>query len=77
MSTVPSTTIISNLKNATAATANTLKSANIGGIDMPGMLALALSKANELKICLTLIVKSTDAADANLTTLNDILASLS
>jgi hypothetical protein len=77
MSTVPSTAIISNLKSATAATANTLKSASIGGIDMPGMLALALSKANELKVCLALIVKSTDAADANLTTLNDILASLS
>jgi hypothetical protein len=44
---------------------------------MAGMLALALSKANELKVCLTLLVRSTDAADPNLTTLNDILASLS
>ena len=43
---------------------------------MPGMLALALSKAAELKVCLTLIVRSTDSADANLTALNDILASL-
>jgi len=41
------------------------------------MLALALSKANELKACLTLLVRSTDGADPNLTTLNDILASLS
>jgi hypothetical protein len=46
-------------------------------MDMAGMLALALSKANELKVCLTLVVKSTDSADPNLITLNDILASLS
>jgi hypothetical protein len=77
MSTIPSTTIITNLKNSTTATANTLKSANIGAIDMPGMLSLALSKATELKVCLTLIVKSTDGADPNLPMLNDILASLS
>jgi hypothetical protein len=44
---------------------------------MPGMLALALSKANELKVCLALLAHSTDAADPNLLTLNDILASLS
>jgi hypothetical protein len=44
---------------------------------MPGMLALALSKANELRNCLMLIVRSTDGADPNLTVLNDILASLS
>jgi hypothetical protein len=43
---------------------------------MPGMLSLALTKANELKVCLTLIVRSTDPADPNLTNLNDILASL-
>jgi hypothetical protein len=43
---------------------------------MPGMLALALSKATELKVCLTLIVRVTDSADPNLTTFNDILASL-
>jgi secreted protein with Ig-like and vWFA domain len=77
MSTIPSTTIIANLNSATASTANTLKSAGAGGVDMAGMLALALSKANELKLCLTLIVRSTDAADPNLTELNDILASLS
>jgi hypothetical protein len=76
MSTVPSTTIITNLKTVTSSTTNTLKSAGAGGIDMAGMLALALSKANELKVCLTLLVRSTDAADPNLTTLNDILASL-
>ena len=76
MSTTPSTTIITNLKSVTLSTANTLKSAGTGGIDMPGMLALALSKAAELKVCLTLIVRSTDSADPNLTTLNDILASL-
>jgi hypothetical protein len=46
-------------------------------VDMTGMLALALIKANELKTCLTLIVRSTDGADPNLVTLNDILASLS
>jgi secreted protein with Ig-like and vWFA domain len=77
MSTVPSTTIITNLKTVTSSTTNTLKSAGAGGIDMAGMLALALSKANELKVCLTLLVRSTDGADPNLTTLNDILASLS
>jgi hypothetical protein len=76
MSTVPSTTIISNLKAATTPTTNTLKIAGTGGVDMPGMLALALSKAGELKVCLTLIVRSTDGADPNLTALNDILASL-
>jgi hypothetical protein len=77
MSTIPSTTIITNLKDATLSTANTLKSAGSEGIDMAGMLALALSKAVELKVCLTLIVRSTDGADPNLTALNDILASLS
>jgi hypothetical protein len=76
MSTIPSTTIITNLKTMASSTANTLKSANAEGIDMPGMLALALSKAAELKVCLTLIVRSTDSADSNLVTLNDILASL-
>ena len=76
MSTIPSTTIITNLKSVTLSTANTRKSANTNGIDMAGMLALALSKAAELKVCLTLIARSTDSADANLTTLNDILASL-
>jgi secreted protein with Ig-like and vWFA domain len=77
MSIVPSTTIITNLKTVTASTTNTLRSAGAGGVDMVGMLALALSKANELKACLTLLVRSTDGADPNLTTLNDILASLS
>jgi secreted protein with Ig-like and vWFA domain len=76
MSTIPSTTIITNLKTVTLSTANTLKSAGAGGIDMAGMLALALIKAAELKVCLTLVVKSTDSADPNLATLNDILASL-
>ena len=76
MSTIPSTTIITNLKTLTLATANTLKSAGAGGIDMQGMLALAFSKAAELKVCLTQIVKSTDGSDPNLTALNDILASL-
>ncbi|MFZ0420472.1 MAG: hypothetical protein WAM04_20380, partial [Candidatus Sulfotelmatobacter sp.] len=76
MSTVPSTTIITNLKNMTSPTANTLADANAEGMDMPGMLSLALTKANELKVCLTLMVRSTDSADPNLTNLNDILASL-
>lgn len=76
MSIVPSTTIITNLKNLTAPTANTLVDSNVWAIDMPGMMASALSKANELKGCLTLIVRATDAADSNLATLNDILASL-
>jgi hypothetical protein len=77
MTTIPSTTIITNLKSVSLSTANTLKNASTNGIDMAGMLALALVKAAELKVCLTLIVRSTDSADANLTALNDILASLS
>jgi hypothetical protein len=77
MTTIPSTTIVTNLKSLSASTANTLKSAGAGGIDVAGMLALALSKANELRVCLTLVVRFTDAADPNLITLNDILASLS
>lgn len=77
MTTIPSTTIITNLKTVAAATANTLKSAATQGLDMQGMLALALNKAVELKLCMALIVRSTDAADPNLTALNDIVASLS
>jgi hypothetical protein len=77
MSIVPSTTIVTNLKTLTTSTANTLRNSGVAGVDMPGMLALALNKANELKFCLALLVRSTDAADPNLLTLNDILASLS
>jgi hypothetical protein len=76
MSTVPSTTIITNLKNVSAPTANTLSDANGYGLDMVGMLSLALTKAYELKACLTSIAAKTDSADPNLTTLNDVLASL-
>jgi hypothetical protein len=46
------------------------------GMDMPGMLSLALTKAYELKLCLTVVASKTDSADPNLTTLNDVLASL-
>lgn len=76
MSTTPSTTIISNLKNLTSSTANTLKNASAKGVDMQGMLALALSEAAEFKVCLALIARSVDGADTNLQTLNNILASL-
>jgi hypothetical protein len=72
----PSTTIITNLKTVTPPTANTLVNAHSGGMDMPGMLSSALTKANELKACLTLIVNRTDSAEPNLATLNNILASL-
>jgi hypothetical protein len=72
----PSTTIVSNLKNVTTPTANTMKAADIAGIDMNGMLALAETKALELKSCLTLMARVTDGADPNLATLNDVLASL-
>jgi len=71
-----STTIISNLKNATLPTANTMKAANAAGIDAAGMLWLAQCKALELKTCLTMLVRATDGADPNLATLNNILASL-
>lgn len=72
----PSTSIISNLKNAATPTSNTLKAANAAGIDMGGMLALAQSKALELKSCLSLLARAVDGADPNLTTINNILASL-
>jgi hypothetical protein len=76
MTTTPSTTIIANLKNLTPSTANTLRTGGAAGIDTPGMLVLALSKATELKVCLTLIRRSVDGADPNLLTLDNILASL-
>ena len=72
----PSTTIISNLKAVAAPTGNTQASANSYGMHMPSMLSLALNKANELKVCLSLIVNKTDGADPNLAALNNILASL-
>lgn len=77
MTTTPSTTIITNLRGLASSTTNTLKTGSTQGIDMPGMLALALSKATELKVCLTLIVRSIDGADANLQVLDNVLASLS
>jgi hypothetical protein len=76
MSTTPSTTIITNLKNVTAPTSNTIKAANTAGIDIAGTLALAQVKALELKACLTLLAKAIDSADGNLGTVNNILASL-
>jgi len=76
MSTVPSTTIVTNLKNVSAPTANTIASSVAYGLDVNGMLAEALTKAYELKNCLTLLTAHTDSADPNLTTLNDVLASL-
>jgi hypothetical protein len=72
----PSTTIITNLKDVTAPTANTITDSVTAGLDVRGMLALALSKAYELKVCLSLLVEHTDSADPNLTTMNNILASL-
>jgi len=72
----PSTTIITNLKGVSAPTANTVADSNTAGLDVNGMLALALTKAYELKVNLTLLVAHTDSADPNLATLNNILASL-
>ena len=71
-----STSIISNLKNAATPSGNTVKAANTAGLDVNGMLALAQSKALELKACLALLARATDGSDPNLTTLNNILASL-
>lgn len=71
-----STTIITNLKSATAPTAASVGDANTAGRDATGMLGLALTKALELKTCLSLLVAVTDAADPNLATFNNILASL-
>ncbi|HTS37796.1 MAG TPA: hypothetical protein VMH04_19130 [Candidatus Solibacter sp.] len=76
MSVVASTTIISNLKNVTARTSNTVVAGNTAGIDRGGMLALALTKALELKACLTILAQATDASDPNLSTINNVLASL-
>ena len=72
----PSTTIITNLKGVTAPTANTIADSVAYGLDVSGMLAGALEKAYELKACLTLLVAHTDSADPNLTTMNNVLASL-
>jgi hypothetical protein len=72
----PSTTIITNLKDVTAPTANTITDSVTAGLDVRGMLSLALTKAYELKVCLSLLVEHTDSADPNLTTMNNILASL-
>jgi aspartyl aminopeptidase len=72
----PSTTIITNLKGVSAPTTNTLTDSVAVGMDVNGMLALSLEKAYELKACLNLIVAHTDSADPNLTTLNNVLASL-
>jgi hypothetical protein len=72
----PSTTIITNLKGLTAPTANTIADSNTAGVDVNGMLALALTKALELKTCLTLLASHTDSADPNLTTIDNVLASL-
>jgi len=72
----PSTTIITNLKGVSAPTATTVTDSNTAGLDVNGMLALALMKAYELKVTLTLIAAHTDGADPNLTTLNNVLASL-
>jgi hypothetical protein len=76
MSATPSTTIITNLKGLTPPTSNTAADAVAYGIDMNGMLAEALTKTYEVKACLTLVVAHTDAADPNLATLNNVLASL-
>lgn len=76
MSTVPSTTIITNLKGLSAPTANTIADSVAYGLDVNGTLADALTKAYELKTCLALLVAHTDSADPNLTALNDVLASL-
>jgi hypothetical protein len=72
----PSTTIITNLKDLTPPTANTIADSIAYGLDANGMLAEALGKAYELKTCLTLLVAHTDSADPNLTTMNNVLASL-
>jgi hypothetical protein len=72
----PSTTIITNLKNLTPPTANTVADSIAYGLDVNGMLAEALTKSYELRTCLTLLAAHTDSADPNLTTLNNVLASL-
>jgi hypothetical protein len=76
MSTTPSTTIVTNLKTLTPPTANTVSDSVAYGLDVNGMLADALTKACELKACLTLLAAHTDSADPNLATMNNILASL-
>ena len=72
----PSTTIITNLKNVSLPTANTIAASTAYGMDVNGMLAEALTKTYEVKTCLALLAAHTDAADPNLATINNILASL-
>jgi hypothetical protein len=72
----PSTTIVTNLKGLAAPTTNTVADSNTAGLDVNGMLSLALTKALELKNCLTLLAAHTDSADPNLTTIDNVLASL-
>jgi hypothetical protein len=76
MTVTPSTTIITNLKDVTPPTANTITDSVTAGMDVNGMLALALTKAYELKECLTLLAEHTDSADPNLATIDNVLASL-
>ena len=76
MTVTPSTTIVTNLKDLTPPTANTITDSNAAGLDVNGMQALGLMKALELKVCLSLLVEHTDSADPNLATYNNILASL-
>ncbi len=76
MTVTPSTTIITNLKDVTPPTANTITDSVSVGMDVNGMLALALTKAYELKECLTLLAEHTDPADPNLVTIDNVLASL-
>jgi hypothetical protein len=54
-----------------------MRTACASAIDVNGMLALAQTKALELKTCLTLVTRATDAADPNLATFDNVLASLS
>ena len=72
----PSTTIITNLKNVSLPTANTVAASTAYGLDVNGMLVGALTKAYELRTCLTLLAAHTDAADPNLSTINNVLGSL-
>ena len=76
MTTTPSTTIITNLKDLASPTANTIADSVAYGLDVNGMLALGLMKAYELKVCLTLIAQHTDSADPNLQVIDNVLASL-
>ena len=68
-------TALSDIK-AVAPTANAKASVQAKGADVTALMAAATLKAAELKVLVAQIIALHPAGDANLTTLNSILAEL-